>query len=190
MVDCSESFKSAESWTPICLPKFDSDGFLHAHVSYLSEDCQACLLLLSVEKDDFFILSEAKQKITEVQSKFASVSPFSRSIDSTFLFQKLRRSNVLKAINDAMNSRGINLRSIGIPEIRHFLYKSKSQAQLLCSEITIPYDTVEEFNRLEALYYDVHNRIHNTNRPLKLIYQLGEKEIVLAWVRNTFAAIL
>lgn len=66
LVDCSESFKSAESWTPICLPKFDSDGFLHAHVSYLADDCQACLLLLSVEKDVFFTLSEAKQKITEV----------------------------------------------------------------------------------------------------------------------------
>lgn len=65
-MDCSESFKTAESWTPICLPKFDSDGFLHAHVSYLSDDCQACLLLLSVEKDVFFTLSEAKQKITEV----------------------------------------------------------------------------------------------------------------------------
>lgn len=66
LVDCSESFKSAESWTPICLPKFDPDGFLHAHVSYLADDCQACLLLLSVEKDVFFTLSEAKQKITEV----------------------------------------------------------------------------------------------------------------------------
>lgn len=68
LVDCSESFKSAESWTPICLPKFDSDGFLHAHVSYLADDCQACLLLLSVEKDVFFTLSEAKQKITEVNT--------------------------------------------------------------------------------------------------------------------------
>lgn len=67
LVDCSESFKSAESWTPICLPKFDSDGFLHAHVSYLADDCQACLLLLSVEKDVFFTLSDAKQKITEVR---------------------------------------------------------------------------------------------------------------------------
>lgn len=66
-MDCSESFKAAESWTPICLPKFDPDGFLHAHVSYLADDCQACLLLLSVEKDVFFTLSDAKQKITEVR---------------------------------------------------------------------------------------------------------------------------
>lgn len=95
--------------------------------------------------------------------------------------QKLRRSNALKAINDAM-TKSINLRSIGIPEIRHFLYKSKSNAQLLCSEISIPYNTDEEFTRLESLYYDVHHRIHNSNRSLKLIYELQEKEIILAWV--------
>lgn len=179
MVDCSESFKSAESWTPICLPKFDSDGFLHAHVSYLSDDCQACLLLLSVEKDVFFTLSEAKQKITEV--KFKNSIKFCCSLKIFFVLQKLRRSNALKAINDAM-TKSINLRAIGIPEIRHFLYKSKSNAQLLCSEITIPYNTDEEFTRLESLYYDVHNRIHSGNRPLKLIYELQEKEIILAWV--------
>lgn len=96
--------------------------------------------------------------------------------------QKLRRSNVLKVINDAMNSKGINLRTIGIPEIRHFLYKSKSNAQLLCSEITAPYNTPDEFNRLESLYYDIHHCIHNSNRPTKLIYQLRETEIILAWV--------
>lgn len=98
--------------------------------------------------------------------------------------QKLRRSNVLKVINDAMNSKGINLRTIGIPEIRHFLYKSKSNAQLLCSEITAPYNTPDEFNRLESLYYDIHHCIHSSNRPTKLIYQLRETEIILAWVNN------
>lgn len=41
-------------------------GFLHGHVSYLSDDCQACLLLLTVDRDVFFTLSEAKQKIVEV----------------------------------------------------------------------------------------------------------------------------
>lgn len=99
--------------------------------------------------------------------------------------QKLRRGNALKAINDAMD-KGINLRTIGIPEIRHFLYKSKSNAQLLCSEISAPYNSADEFTHLEYLYYDIHHRIHNTNRPLKLIYQLQENEIVLAWVINSY----
>lgn len=77
LVDSSESFKSAESWTPICLPKFDSNGFMHAHVSYLAEDCQACLLLLTVDRDVFFTLSEAKQVcIHKVNFSFEGLHQF------------------------------------------------------------------------------------------------------------------
>jgi hypothetical protein len=47
---------------------FFASGFLHGHVSYLSDDCQACLLLLTVDRDVFFTLSEAKQKIVEVRT--------------------------------------------------------------------------------------------------------------------------
>ena len=39
---------------------------MHAHVSYLTEDCPACLLMLTVERDAFFELSAAKQKIVTV----------------------------------------------------------------------------------------------------------------------------
>ena len=39
---------------------------MHAHVSYLTEDCPACLLMLTVERDAFFDLSAAKQKIVAV----------------------------------------------------------------------------------------------------------------------------
>ena len=67
LVDSSESFKTGESWMPICLPRFDSSGYMHAHVSYLAEDCQACLLLLTVDRDVFFTLSEAKQVRTLIK---------------------------------------------------------------------------------------------------------------------------
>lgn len=63
LVASTESFKSGETWSPLCLPQFDSTGFLHAYVSYLSEDCPACLLLLTVNKDIFYPLSEAKQRL-------------------------------------------------------------------------------------------------------------------------------
>eukprot|EP00833_Pecoramyces_ruminatium_P018029 jgi/Orpsp1_1/1192061/evm.model.d7180000090253.1 len=32
----STSFRSVESWSPICLPKYNSRGFLYAYVSYLN----------------------------------------------------------------------------------------------------------------------------------------------------------
>lgn len=97
LVNSSESFKTAESWTPICLPKFDArlimkplnwtcyndnafSGYLHGHVSYLSDDCQACLLLLTVDRDAFFTLSEAKQKISEVKFYLGTLMSWLKNI--------------------------------------------------------------------------------------------------------------
>ena len=65
MINSTESFKHSESWTPLCLPKFDSSGFLHAHVSYLTDTSPACLLLVTTDRNAFFSLSEAKKKIVE-----------------------------------------------------------------------------------------------------------------------------
>lgn len=66
LVDASTSFRSAESWTPICLPKFNDTGFLHAYVSFFPNNSSACLLLLSTDKEQFFELKECKEKIMGV----------------------------------------------------------------------------------------------------------------------------
>ncbi|XP_017117151.1 vacuolar fusion protein MON1 homolog A [Drosophila elegans] len=167
LIECSESFKSSENWSPICLPKFDMNGYLHAHVSYLANDCQACLLLLSVDRDAFFTLAEAKAKITE----------------------KLRKNHCLEAINEELkqpfNSK-LYQQVVGIPELRHFLYKPKSTAQLLCPTLRHPYKSLVELERLEAIYCDLLHRIHNGSRPLKLIYEVKEREVVLAWATGTY----
>ncbi|XP_017486336.1 PREDICTED: vacuolar fusion protein MON1 homolog A [Rhagoletis zephyria] len=167
LIECSESFKASENWTPICLPKFDMNGYLYAHVSYLTDDCQACLLLLSVDPNVFFTLSDAKRRITE----------------------KLRSSKCLEAISKEIEkptNGGLNLTAIGIPELRHFLYKPKAAAQLLCSELAPPYSTLSEFERLEGIYCDLLHRIHNSSRPLKLIYEVHDREVVLAWVTAAY----
>lgn len=167
LVECSESFKSSENWSPICLPKFDMNGYLHAHVSYLADDCQACLLLLSVDRDAFFTLAEAKAKITE----------------------KLRKSHCLEAINEELQqpfNAKLYQQVVGIPELRHFLYKPKGTAQLLCPMLRHPYKSLTELERLEAIYCDLLHRIHNSSRPLKLIYEMKEREVVLAWATGTY----
>ncbi|KOB70668.1 Vacuolar fusion protein MON1-like protein A [Operophtera brumata] len=133
LVRSSESFKTAESWTPICLPKFDATyppafqpsqefgifqdcGKLDAHL-FTEVRCYACLLLLTVQRDAFFPLSQAKHNIAD----------------------KLRKMKCLSAINDALNrSEDLPtsniLKHIAIPEIRHFMYKCKSTAQLFTSD--------------------------------------------------------
>ena len=41
---------------------------MHAHVSYLTDECPACLLMLTVERDAFFELSASKEKIVAVRT--------------------------------------------------------------------------------------------------------------------------
>lgn len=53
---------------------------------------------------------------------------------------------------------------------------------VLSPEMEAPYDSEEEKMRLLDLYRDMHGRIHNTSRPLKLIYHVGLRETLLAWV--------
>lgn len=125
LVASSESFKTAEGWTPICLPKFNANGFMHGHVSYLAEDCQACLVLLTADRDVFTTLSDAKQKIVE----------------------QLRRNNCLEAINESMNRVSVTTAEIGLPEMRHVLYKCRSTAQFWSPGFQPPYTLDKEIER-------------------------------------------
>lgn len=45
------SFRSVESWTPVCLPRFNDSGFLYSYVAYLDVDTEVCLLLVSANDD-------------------------------------------------------------------------------------------------------------------------------------------
>lgn len=56
------SLRSSEScWTPVCLPKFNSTGYLYAHVSFLQQDIS--LVLLTAQQDGFYTLQEFKNAI-------------------------------------------------------------------------------------------------------------------------------
>merc|ERR1719167_238182 len=83
LINSSESFKHSESWTPICLPKFDSGGFLHAHVSYLTDDSPACLLLLTLDRNAFFDLSAARGKIVERMERHGSITAIQTAITNS-----------------------------------------------------------------------------------------------------------
>lgn len=102
---CSSScFREGEGWTPICLPKFNTAGFFHAHISYLEPGSELCLILVSTDREDFFSLSECKQRFLE----------------------RLRKRSTFQALKEATKTPSYSVDQVGIPELRHFLYKSKS----------------------------------------------------------------
>ncbi|CAG9761924.1 unnamed protein product [Ceutorhynchus assimilis] len=162
LVQATESLKYSESWTPLCLPRFDNSGYLYAHVSYLADDCQACLLLLTVEKDVFFPLSEAKQKIVE----------------------KLRMGNNLEHINTSLAALEESALATGFPELRHYLYKCKSTVQFYQPALCPPY--TKNKVRLIELYKRAHQKMHCPTRPLKLSFERSSDEAVFSWDTKGF----
>jgi hypothetical protein len=63
-INSSSSFKSSVSWTPLCLPNFNDQGFLHAYVCYIAPS--VCLLLISTKADSFYELANCKNLIVQV----------------------------------------------------------------------------------------------------------------------------
>ncbi|XP_066473117.1 vacuolar fusion protein MON1 homolog A [Tiliqua scincoides] len=164
LISSSSSFREGEAWTPICLPKFNSSGFFHAHISYLEQDTDLCLLLISTDREDFFTVSGCKRKFQE----------------------RLKKRGVYHALLEALRTPFYSVSQVGIPYLRHFIYKSKSSGLFTSPEIDAPYITEEEKERLLGLYQYLHSRAHNSSRPLKNIYYTGSNENLLAWVTSAF----
>ena len=64
----STSFRSVESWSPICLPKYNSRGFLYAYVSYL---------------DNIESQSQSEKEINAPSSPTSPTSPSNSNIKIT-----------------------------------------------------------------------------------------------------------
>ena len=71
---------------------------------------------------------------------------------------------------------------IGIPDIKHFLYKSKTTAQFTGSEYVSPYLDEKSQERLQNIYLLLQGQLHAASRSAKLVYYTGKLENVFAWV--------
>jgi len=155
MVNSVSSFRSApESWTPVCLPKFNARGFLYAHVSFL-EQSDVCLLLLTNERDRFFELSETRSKI----------------------LLGLKETGVWPELLAAIPRSNYSVLDVGIPGLRHFLYMSRSTMQFTAPCFEAPYNTKAEQMRLFRFYQYMHHRAHMRARPRRIHYVVGQTEV-------------
>lgn len=164
LINSTESFKHSESWTPFCLPKFDSSGFLHAHISYLSDNSPACMLLITTDRNAFFSLSSARAKIVE----------------------RLDRHGTIANITTAVETASYTTDSIDLGEMRHFLYKSRTSAQFTSPQYSPCYQGEDDRRRLDSLYLSMQNRFHSVSLPLKLGHYSTHNETVLGWLTQAF----
>jgi len=161
-VNASTAFKSSESWTPLCLPKFNDTGFLHAYITFVAPE--VCMLLISTKADIFYELSNCKNAIVQGFSK----------------------SGCLEAIQKSLDAKCYSVQELGIPGLLHFLYKSKSTTQFTCPRYEAPYTSRQEQKRLFRIYQRVHKKVHKFKKPHKVYYQVCQSETVVGWVTTGF----
>ncbi|KAJ6670433.1 SAND PROTEIN-RELATED [Salix viminalis] len=74
----SESFRTSESFSPICLPRYNPMAFLYAYVHYL--DVDTYLMLLTTSSDAFYHLKDCRIRIEMVLLKSNVLSEVQRSM--------------------------------------------------------------------------------------------------------------
>nr|XP_008524887.1 PREDICTED: vacuolar fusion protein MON1 homolog B isoform X1 [Equus przewalskii]XP_008524888.1 PREDICTED: vacuolar fusion protein MON1 homolog B isoform X1 [Equus przewalskii] len=172
------AFAAGEAWAPVCLPRFNPDGFFYAYVARL-DAMPVCLLLLGTDPEAFHDMATCRRLVEDGMHTLGAM----RALREAASF-----SNASSASAPAYR-----VQAVGAPGLRHFLYKPldipdhhRQLPQFTSPELEAPYSREEERQRLSDLYHRLHARLHSTSRPLRLIYHVAEKETLLAWVTSKF----
>ena len=96
---------SGESWTPVCLPRFNDRGFLHAYVAFLDAGSGLCLALLAGDN---------------APETFATYRLMRAAIEDAFA-----RDGVLEAAADAARVGGADLDALKPAHCLHFAVASR-----------------------------------------------------------------
>ncbi|CAG8744353.1 34024_t:CDS:2, partial [Racocetra persica] len=99
---------------------------------------------------------------------------------------KLSACNALQEIEEASQNEGYSIADIGVPGLRHFIYKSRMHVQYTSPTFVTPYNDPREKQKLFKLYRYTHDRMHSRLRPLKVHYYVSPTETILGWITCSF----
>jgi hypothetical protein len=123
-----------ENWIPICLPRFNSTGFVYALVSFL--EAEVGLVCVSTDKEAFFEVREWKEAVAA----------------------KLRESSAMKFLRTSVEQPSYSIGELSIPGLRHFIYKSRSYVQVTSPAWEGPYE--DERSRRQWVCFTGANAAH------------------------------
>ncbi|KAF5315324.1 hypothetical protein D9619_006994 [Psilocybe cf. subviscida] len=196
------------SWIPICLPKFNPSGFVNSYITFLRKDEAVDLQhpstrptspaseevsttsggTTSDEQDPQESLNESGIALVCVTGggDLEVIRNWCNSVIS-----KLTTDGTLNALINAYRHKetDYSVSELGIPGLRHFIYKSRTQVQITLPNFEDPYHLPPARKRLTTLYQILHDAIHaksGQESGLKLQYIRTDSESVLGWITQPF----
>ncbi|OJA17220.1 hypothetical protein AZE42_00206 [Rhizopogon vesiculosus] len=204
---------ASASWIPVCLPKFNPAGFVNAYITFFRRpdadqksyqrtaadnetDVAETISASNVTENSQGITSWQTTRLIEDSGiglvcisgggEFETVRAWCDTVT-----QKLSDDGSLEALVKAVDSGKTSYfaSQLGIPGLRHFVYKSRPHVQITLPAFEEPYDTLDAKRRIVTLYQIIHDAIHAKSGQtgnLKLQYIRTEKEIVMGWITQPF----
>ncbi|CAL8471447.1 g10989 [Coccomyxa elongata] len=177
----SDSFRAAaESFSPICLPRFNPSAFLHAYVHYLDPESGVCLVLLSSRQDAFHRLSDSAARLQRQLAESGVPQAIERALEAPGQ-GRLHIPSMPAAVGGG---------AFGSTALQHFLYKAPARGQYVmpafAAPLTIPelqQEVMPAYARVHAAMFgdggDVRQRVHFTrdNSRVALAYTGAEYEV-------------
>ncbi|KAI3991528.1 hypothetical protein MKX01_017147 [Papaver californicum] len=193
----SESFRTSESFSPICLPRYNAMAFLYAYVQYL--DVDTYLMLLTTSSDSFYHLKDCRMRIESVLVKSNVLSEVQRSMldgglrvedlpidpsrpvsSSPHLGQGRLTPESLERLKEADHGIG------GPAGLWHFIYRSIYLDQYVSSEFSSPINSSRQQKKLYRAYQRVYASMHGDNGPHKTQFRRNENYVILCWITPDF----
>ncbi|KAH9616784.1 hypothetical protein KSS87_016112 [Heliosperma pusillum] len=172
----SESFRTSESFSPICLPRYNPMAFLYAYVHYL--DINTYLMLLTTSSDAFYHLKECRI-----------------NIEAVFL-----KSNVLSEVQRSMLDGGLHVEDLPVDlssrpgsASPHLGQHSPLRSREACAGIGGPcglwhfvYRSIY-LDQLFRAYQNIYSSMHDKGfGPHRTQFRRDETYVLLCWVTQDF----
>ncbi|PRT53352.1 Vacuolar fusion protein MON1 [Wickerhamiella sorbophila] len=151
------AFDEGEHWVPICLPRFNPKGFLYAYIHFFTKS--AALVLLSPDRTAFFELQQAYTNIME----------------------QINKQNLLLPLQQAVERGRRPADSLKVPEISHFLYKSRANVQYIQSDLQ---SLGDQQTLLKLAYSQLQGYMHDNK--LRICHARYPHHVLLAWQTPAF----
>ncbi|KMZ56989.1 hypothetical protein ZOSMA_8G01360 [Zostera marina] len=180
----SESFRTSESFSPICLPRYNPMGFLYAYVHFI--DIDTYLVLLTTNSDAFYHLKDCRKRIESVLVKLNVLGEIQKSkLDGNLHVENLPNEFLLSG---PLQKNSEVITGVGGPSgLWHFIYRSVYLDQYVSSEFSSPLKNSKQQKRLYRCYQNLYISMHDRETgPYRTQFKRDENYALLCWITQDF----